>query len=184
MTMLFVLTACATTPHPEPMHEAAIAQETEPKPELNYPNNTETTSVRFYYHCYVIDPYANLLPEAFLYNEVAIPTDNLFEEFIKLMYENVGVRILDLWFSGDKLYVNLHEDAFAFFNGFGTTGGSIRMRVFENSLLSLPQIASFEVLIDGQRGVEADHFNFSHVAIVEDGQVIRRDFFTEYDFHQ
>ncbi|MCL2841437.1 MAG: hypothetical protein FWE05_11795 [Defluviitaleaceae bacterium] len=34
-----------------------------------------------------------------------------------------------------------------------------------------------EVLIDGQRGVEGEHFNLNHVAIVENGEIVRREFF-------
>jgi len=140
----------------------------------------ESMRLRFYYHSIEIDPYVYLLPESFLYIVEYVPVDNYREEFIRLMYEHIGVRILDLWFEGDKLYVDLHHDALFFFNQ-GTTSSSKRLTIFEKSLLSLPGIASFEVLICGQRGLESEHFNFGHVAIVENGKVVRRDFFVDVD---
>jgi len=164
-----LLAACQPAP-------AEIAQAQEP--EYEYSGNAEMVTVRFYYHSAEIDPNRYALPEAFLYNPVDIPAQNLREEFIRLMYEHIGVRIQDFWLEGDKLYVDLHEDSGLFFDQHGTTGGVIIARRFESTLLSLPEtIASFEVLVDGQHGVEGNHFNFGHVAIVENGEVVRREFF-------
>ena len=173
-SMLLVVTACGNNsgaPQTRPTYEDAENLETE----QDYSNNMETVAVRFYYHCDEIDPYANLIPEAFLYDAVEIPIENLYEEFIRLMYEHTGVRILDFWFEGDKLYVDLHEDALTLFDGFGSTGGMMKSIVFENSLISLPSMTSFEVLVNGQRGVGGSHFDFGHVAIVENGEVVRRE---------
>jgi hypothetical protein len=181
MVMLLAFTACnrntdtnVSSIVPEPTYGDTVDQEP-----IN--NIDEMITVRFYYHSIEIDPDIYLPPESFLYNEEHIPAQNLTEEFIRLMYEHTGLRILDFWFEADKLYVDLHEDAIAFFNSYGTAGGSRNTRIFEKSLLSLPGIASFEVLINGQRGVERYHFNLAHVAIVENGEVVRREFFDMAD---
>ena len=175
-SMLLVMSACGdnggiAAPLSRPTYEDAENSE----PERDYADNLETVAVKFYYHCDETDPYANLISEAFLYNTVEIPIDSLYEEFIRLMYEYTGVRILDFWFEDNKLYVDLHEDALNFFDGLGSTGGIMRTIVFENSLISLPSVNSFEVLVNGQRGVGGSHFDFGHVAIVENGEVVRRE---------
>jgi len=51
----------------------------------------------------------------------------------------------------------------------------INSSVFERSLLSLPGIASFQVLVNGQRGAMGEHFSFRHIAIVENGRVASRE---------
>jgi len=175
-SMLFVFTACGgnggvAAPLSRPAHDDVENAE----PGLEYADNLETVAVRLYYHCDETDPYSNLIPEAFLYNTMEVPIENLHEEFIRLMYEYTGVRILDLWLEGNKLYVDLHEDALTFFDGLGSTGGTMRTIIFENSLISLPSVTSFEVLVNGQRGVAGSHFDFGHVAIVENGEVVRRE---------
>ena len=182
--MLFTFTACGQNQDTAtPPTELELEQEESPsqEPEYEYANNIPTTTVRFYYHSIEIDPNIYLPPESFLYNAEVITAENLLQEFIRLMYEHTGLHILDMWFEGDKLYVNLHSDAFTFFNGHGTTGGMRNTKIFERSILSLPGIASFEVLLDGRHGVYADHFDFGHVAIVENGEVIRREFFDVTD---
>lgn len=139
-------------------------------------NSDEMVTIRLYYHCSQLDPNMYGLPEAFLYNTRSIYTSNLHEEFIEIMYEHIGIHIQAFWFEGDKLYVNLHEDSRYFFDQHGTTGALEMLNIFERTLLSLPgAISSFEVLVDGQRGVEGSHFSFNHIAIVEDGRVVARE---------
>jgi len=169
IAMLFALTACGGG------NDTTTVQT---EPEYEYNNHSETVTVRFYYHSTEIDPNIYALPEAFLYNSVEIPVENLREEFMRLMYEHIGVRIQDYWLEGSKLYIDLHEDAIGFFDHHGTTGGTINTTVFEKTILSLPgTITSFEVLVNGQRGVHGNHFNFGHIAIVENGEVVDREFF-------
>jgi len=158
----------------EPTEETSYSQE----PDYEYVHNAPTTTVRFYYHSIALDPNAYALPEAFLYNaEEIIGVEGFTDTFRKLMYEHTGLQILDLWFEGSKLYVDLHESAIGFFDHHGTAGGAINATIFEKSILSMPGISSFEVLVNGQRGVMGNHFNFGHVAIVENGAVVRREFF-------
>ena len=179
--VLLAFTACGQNQDTvTPPTELELVQEanSNQEPDYEYVNNTLTTAVRFYYHSTELDPNIYALPEAFLYNAVEIPVENLREEFIRLMYEHIGVHIQDYWFEGSKLYVDLHEDSGYFFDQHGTTGGMIATRRFERTLLSLPgTITSFEVLVNGQRGFEGNHFNFGHVAIVENGEVADREFF-------
>jgi len=146
------------------------------EPENEYFNNAPKITVRFYYHSIELDPNLYALPEAFLYNvEEIIAAEGFTATFSRLMYEHTGLQISDLWFEGDKLYVDLHEDAIGFFDHHGTTGGVINATIFEKSLLSMSGISSFEVLVNGQRGAYGSHFNFGHIAIVENGKVIRRE---------
>jgi len=179
--VLFVFTACdqnqdtATTPT-----ELELIQDANSNQELEYEyiDSPPTLTVRFYYHSTEIDPNLYALPEAFLYNaEEIIAVEGFAATFRRLMYEHTGLQISDLWFDGSKLYVDLHESAIGFFDHHGTTGGTINAIIFEKSLLSIPGISSFEVLVNGQCGVHGNHFNFGHIAIVENGEVVRREFF-------
>ena len=184
--MLFAFTACRQNQEtttllaepeliePEPTEETSYSQE----PDYEYVNDTPTTTVRFYYHSIALDPNAYALPEAFLYNaEEIIGVEGFTDTFRRLMYEHIGLQISDLWFEGSKLYVDLHENAIGFFDHHGTTGGVINTTIFEKSLLSISGISSFEVLVNGQRGAHGSHFDFGHIAIVENGEVVRREFF-------
>ena len=185
-TVLVPVQDASAGQEPEPIQEASANQEPEPiqevsthqEPDYEYVNSTPTTTVRFYYHSTALDPNLYALPEAFLYNEEdIIAVEGFTATFRKLMYEHTGLQILDLWFDGSKLYVDLHESAIGFFDHHGTTGGAINATIFEKSLLSMSGISSFEVLVNGQRGIHGNHFNFGHIAIVENDEVVRREFF-------
>jgi len=154
-----------------------------PQPEVinsryHYPPNPqpltaeESVTVRFYYHCAKIDPMVMLIPEAYRYNAVEIPGQYLWEEFRKLMFEHTGINVWDLWLDGDKLYVDLHSTEAMLFDQ-GSTGSHDRgMRLYK-TVASLPGVASFEILVGGERGIETSHFNFNRIAIVENGEIIR-----------
>jgi len=138
--------------------------------------DADVVTIRFYYHSLDIDPNVYSLPESFLYNSEEIYINNFRDELIRLMHEYTGIRILDLWFEGSKLYVDLHEDALRFINQ-GTAGSTISINILERTLASVPGITSFEMLLNGQRGVEKDHFIFGFIAIVENGEIIRHERF-------
>ena len=132
----------------------------------------ESVAIRFYYYCDETDPYFNLFPEAYLYNIVEIPGPYLREEFRRLMLEHTGINVWDLWFQGNKLYIDLHSTEWHPFN-WGTTGSAHRGNVLTMTLASFPGIDSFEVLVGGARGVHTSHYSFDWVAIVEDGEIVR-----------
>ena len=140
--------------------------------------NDETVTVLFYYHDPQIDPHMYLPPEAFAARAVDIYTENLYENFMWQMYVHTGIRMLGMWQTDGVHYVDLHEDAIAFFDGHGTTGGLRNMMIFEKSLASFPGMSAFEVRINGQYGVVGNHFNFNHIATVENGQVVARTFYS------
>ena len=140
----------------------------------------ETAFIRFYYSCSIIDYNIEGIPESFLYNTEEIPVENFNEHFIRLMYEHTGISILDLWFDDSKVYVNLPKVEAEIFDMSGSTGASIRMNILNRTVASLPGITSFEILVDGQRGVSGWHFGFNYVAIVENGRLAGFDFF---NFH-
>jgi len=139
-----------------------------------------TITVRFYYHSSEIDPNHMLLPEAYLYNaeEMQDPFD--WEEFAGHMYEHTGINVIGAWFEGSKLYVDLNEVELTYFN-WGSTGSADRGIRLNKTLGSVPDISSFEVLVDGQRGAETSHFNFAYVGIVENNQFVRSEFFDSLD---
>ena len=119
----------------------------------------EIVTVRFYYHCILIDPYVMLLPDAYRYNAVEIPGPYLWAEFRRLMYEHTGISVWDLWFEGDKLYVDLHSTEEILFN-WGSTGSFDRGTRLNKTVASLPGVASFEILVGGAHGVETSHYSF------------------------
>lgn len=135
---------------------------------------TETLSLRFYYN--TLDRPANreALLEGFLYHTEVVPVEQLYQEFIRFMNYYLGLRILDMWFEGDKLYIDLHADALDFFNASGWESALINIYSFKKSLLSLPNISLFEVLIDSELGVTGWHFDFGYVFVVENGEIVDR----------
>lgn len=174
LLLLFAFTACGS--------DAATAQSedrdlTYDNTHQHIDNQSETIALRFYYHDIELDPNLNSLPEAFLYNTEEIKAQNLREEFIRLMYEHTGISILDLWFEEDKLYVNLSQSSISFFDNFGTAVALRNLTIFEKSLLSIPGIAYIEVLVSGQYGFEGSYFSFGHVAIVENNEIVKHNFY-------
>jgi|GEM_PF-5456593 len=152
-------------------------------------SNNEIITVRFYYHSPEIDPQAYSLPEAFLYESVDIPAANFEEVFVSEFYERTGIPIMGIWFQnrfedrfedrnrGGRLFVNLHNDAIRHFDSRGTAGSAIELNILQRTLLSIPGIISYEVLVDWQRGIMGNHFSFNHVAYVENGEVVERVWF-------
>ena len=134
-------------------------------------SSEEYISVRFFYYCTEIDPSVNLFPEAYLYNEEKISRANFKNDFINLMFEHTTIQILDFWFDGEKLYVDLHPDEALFFDR-GSTGSADRCNRLFRTLASIPGVSSFEVLVGGQRGVTGHHYSFAWVALVENGEIV------------
>jgi hypothetical protein len=156
-------------------------------------SNNELITVRFYYHSMEIDPNAESLPEAFLYEAVDIPAANFEEEFVREFYERTGIPIMNIWFDSRfedrnkvglaykfesaRLFVNMREDAPEYFDTRATAGSTMALNIFERTISSIPSIVSFEVLVDGQRGIYGWHFSFNHVTYVENGEVVERIWF-------
>jgi len=141
----------------------------------------ERTTVRFYYHSREIDPNVELLPEAYLYNPEEIPTEQFRDEFIRLLYVHTDITACDLWFDGDRLYIDLHEDENSHFNR-GSTGSADRGIRLYKTLASVPGIASFEVHVGGIRGAYTSHFSFYYVVLVEDGEIVGYEEFEPFDY--
>ena len=135
----------------------------------------EVVTVQFAYHCLEIDPSVNLLPEAFLYNSVDILGEDLWREFIRLMYEHTSISVWDLWVENNKLYVDLVDSEAIFFD-WGSTGSAYRGIRLNNTLISLVDslegVNSYEVLVGGIRGVFTSHWSFVYIFYVEDGVVV------------
>lgn len=132
----------------------------------------ESVTARFYYHCIKADPMFKLLPEAYRYIGVEIPGVYLWAQFRSLMFEHTGISVWDLWFDGDKLYVDLHSSEAILFD-WGSAGSYDRGTRLNKTVASLPGVATFEILVGGERGVETSHYSFNWVAVVEDGAILR-----------
>jgi len=140
----------------------------------------DAVSIHFYQHCNITDPNAEMLDDdsdAFFYTVEKIPTTYFHDGFIARMYEHTSILIKNFWLQGDKLYVNLDESAMASFDTMGSTGAAHRGQVFNRTLASFPMISSFELLINGRRGVIISHYSFNFIAIVEDYRLVRREWF-------
>jgi len=62
-----------------------------------------TTPINFYYLCSELDPFFNLLPEAYLYITEEIPNKDLHTNFINLMYEHTSIKIENWWVENNKI---------------------------------------------------------------------------------
>ena len=93
--------------------------------------------------------------------EETISRENWREEVPRLMRTHRrAIDIRDLWYDGDRLYVDLFPAPAIFFN-WGTTGSWILTQTLVDSLGSLPGVAEIVVLVGGEAGHWADHFDFS-----------------------
>ena len=137
-------------------------------PQASRLSDMDTISFNIYYLCREIDPYVNLLPEAFIYNTRISPSLSSAIAFTIRNY--TGIHIWDMWMDGDKLYVDLHSYEERRFDR-GSTGSAYRSNILIRTLASFPGISSFQVLIGGVPGVETSHANFDWIAVVENGDV-------------
>ena len=178
---------------PEQAEESTEVQAEEPTEEHHQDNNDPTNiTVRFYHHSLDKDPNLYLPPDAFLYETVSIPSQNFEEIFATEFYQRTGIPIINIWFQdwgqywfaeifeniqeGRRLYVNLGEGASAHFDR-GTAKSIINLNILERTILSIPDISSFEIFINWQRGIYGSHFSFNHVAYVENGKLTQRVWF-------
>ena len=98
--------------------------------------------------------------------EETISRGNWREEVPQLMRTHSRtIDIRDLWYEGDRLYVDLFPVAAAFFN-WGTTGSWLLTQTLIDSLGTLPGVAEIMVLVGGESGHWADHFSFVDPFIV------------------
>lgn len=137
-------------------------------------SDEEKVIVRFYYHCIEADPFYMMQSGAYRYNVEEIPGPYMWTEFRRLMLKHTGINVWDLWFDGDKLYVDLHSTEWMPFD-WGSTGSFDRGQRLIKTIASLPGVASFEILVGGVPGYATSHFCFGWIAIVEDGRIARFD---------
>lgn len=126
------------------------------------PSTAGDVRVRFYRHCNIIDPNAELINEAFVYENVSFGAANFHRDFILEFNERYETQILDFWYIGTKLYVNFYDGTIYYFD-WGSTGSHVRLRVALQTVLSLPNVTEVEFLVEGKRGASASHFNFEFV---------------------
>jgi hypothetical protein len=92
-----------------------------------------------------------------------IEPESWHNQVIELMFEHTGIRIGGIWYeSNGLLIVNLMPiERFPF--DWGSTGGGIRASTLLRSLSSLPNVSNILVLMGGQYGAQASHFNFQQI---------------------
>jgi hypothetical protein len=96
-----------------------------------------------------------------------ISVESFADDVIELMLVHTGIRINNLWYEGKKLCVDLNVFEGAKFN-MGSSGSAIRFHDLMYTLSSFPYVERIEVLVDGQRGVAADHFSFERIFEAQD----------------
>jgi len=105
----------------------------------------------------------------------SIPGDIFAEEFIRLFRQYVGtdgwehVTILDMWFIGSRLYVNLDDSVVNAAQG-SAAGYAIHVSLYR-TLFSIPGVEEIVVLVDGQTEVMSDHIGFGHIDRRDDLQI-------------
>ena len=82
------------------------------------------------------------------YTSINITGERLVEDLIPLILWHKGIEILDAWYIGSRLYVNI--DPLEAFDGTGTAGEYAILRAFLMTLFSLPDVEEVTVLIFGQ----------------------------------
>lgn len=98
-----------------------------------------------------------------------ISGENFADEFIDLFQEHVGIKMLDMWFIGDKrLYVNL--DA-AVMYAQGSAAGFAALVSMHRTLFSIPDVEEVVVLVEGQSEAMSDHIGFSPISNRNDPEV-------------
>ena len=94
------------------------------------------------------------------WTEKDIPGENFFEEFIPLLHQHIGVKLLDAWYIGNRLYINWHLEDFL---SMGTSGEHSLYRALLMTLFSLPNVEEVVVLINGQSESGIDHMGVAEV---------------------
>ena len=119
-----------------------------------------TVSVTFYWYDELPFDYDdfNLMSSA----EVELPADHLNAEFIRLIKEYSGISIDGIWYEGKRLCADLAEEEARSFN-MGSATGITRSNVLIATLSTMPDVEEIEILINGQRGCFADHYNFDRI---------------------
>jgi len=107
-----------------------------------------TLTLRFYYLCRILDPYFRVPSEAFVYVAEVVYAERIEEEFIRLMYEHMGVGVLSLHFDGGKAYIDFRGKDLERF-GVGTTMEIYGREILSRTVASIPA-TSFEVRVYGQ----------------------------------
>ena len=123
--------------------------------------------VRFY-NFYTIDGW----DENYGYVEEQISGQYFVEEMIESINRNLGRHVVDMWFVGSRLYVNLHpEENFS-------TGGTFGERIWYEEMLltftSIPDIDEVVMLVGGVREawVGTHGRRFADIYRVDDPQLI------------
>ena len=98
------------------------------------------------------------------YVEVVIEPENWQAQVVAHFDEFLGIRLFDVWYERDgRLVADLAPLCIGAPWNWGSTGGRVSTLNIIESLATLPNVTEIEVLVGGQRGVEADHFSFAGV---------------------
>ncbi|MCL2054609.1 MAG: hypothetical protein FWG90_09310 [Oscillospiraceae bacterium] len=121
----------------------------------------ENITVKFY-NIGIIDTYyenGEINYSKMPYTSDTVSVESFAEDFAEKMLLYSGIRVDDIWYEGSKLNVDLNVYEKYHF-GMGSTAGSTLSADLMQTLRSLPNIEKIEVWLDGERGIESDHFSF------------------------
>ena len=156
-----------------------VGEEITPRNDLIFPNPFRPAPFAFYSIDVEFDPISETYVETLRRESSGI--SNSPYGYMSQLYAFTGIKLTHLWFEERKMYVNLHEDELAIFKELDSSGSLMRVTMLEKNILLLMRAQSgihfersFEVLVNGQRGVIGDNFDFSQIAIVENGEIVRR----------
>ena len=164
LTFTACFTNCADTAYHTPNLNLEQSTETpdydpEPVDEIDLDNIPEGYFVARIY----ADPTAMFY---FIYRYELISYENMVEETISKINEFNGYDfpIDNFWYDGTNLIVDLEPDVdIGGVSNFlqGSSGASINVGIIVQTFGSFPNVETVEIRIDGRRGVEGWHFDFS-----------------------
>jgi len=110
--------------------------------------------------------YEDINPEPIgSYVEETITPQDWQHQVRTLMCTHLDIQLVDIWYEGTRLVVDITPASAIPFN-WGSTGGAVLTLTLINTLASMPNVTEIEVLVGGQRGMWADHFSFADTFIV------------------
>jgi len=115
----------------------------------------KTTEIKFYYPTeeYEFDENSYIVKN--------IPSENLFEDSIKYVYEYANITIDKIWYENQRICVDLNIVERLRLDG-GSAIGGISTNILVMTFASFPNVKEIEILINGERCI-MDHYNFSEI---------------------
>jgi len=92
---------------------------------------------------------------------------NLLEDTIKFLNLHTGIEIINIFYQGSMLIVDLHPN-FVTKMDHGSLGGAVLSNMVLHTFASFPEVEEIKFLKDGMEGVSGWHFDLSGIFRAED----------------